>query len=168
MVYANPRLSAVELPVNQTSQSVYESHRGGKVVSNFSSSDLVNKAHSLWGDHLSKSDHNTPLFLSVNLETPFALAAFLGANANFQKVYVPSSFNMGRILEGVESQHSSVVIIDNELHDLDVPVHKAAELTKQTEKVQHAIVAGKTTKGRSQLFQGSKSQSIDPYTLEQL
>ena len=129
---------------------------------------MVSRAQSLWGDHLSKSDHNIPLFLSVNLETPFALAAFLGANANLQKVYIPSSFSMSRVLEGLESQHSNVVIIDNELHDLEVPTNKISVLTKQTEKVQHALVAGKTAKGRSQLFQGSKAQSIDPYTLEQL
>lgn len=44
MVYANPKLIAVDLPVNEGSTVAYESHRGGKVVSTFTSSDLVSKA----------------------------------------------------------------------------------------------------------------------------
>lgn len=83
------------------------------------------------------------MFISVNLESPFALAAFLAANANLQKVYVPASFSMSRVLEGLESQQSSVVLIDNELFDLEVPAGKQAELKAQAARVKHALLAGK-------------------------
>jgi hypothetical protein len=82
MVYANPKLSAVELPVNKSDDEAYVSYRGGKLVSSFTSGDLVERAQSLWRDHLSQSDRSLPLFISVNLESPFAVSAFLGANAN--------------------------------------------------------------------------------------
>jgi hypothetical protein len=91
--------------------------------------------------------------MSVNLETPFALSAFLANNANFQKVYIPATYNMTKILESLSIQQSSHLICDNELFELEVPSKKQNELQEQTKSVTHSVVASNGGKlGRSQLF----------------
>ncbi len=59
--------------------------------------------------------------MSVNLETPFALASFLANNANLQKVYIPGTYNMTKLLESLSIQQSSLIVCDNELFELEVP-----------------------------------------------
>ena len=66
--------------------------------------------------------------MSVNLETPLGLSAFLGANANLHKVYVPATYSMGKVLEGLETQKSSIAVVDSELFDLDAPENRSKEL----------------------------------------
>lgn len=41
MVYANPKLSAVELPTNSSGDAAYQSYRGGRQVSTLSNGDLL-------------------------------------------------------------------------------------------------------------------------------
>ncbi len=41
MVYANPRLSATELPVNNSKDAAYESYRNGRLVSSFTNGELA-------------------------------------------------------------------------------------------------------------------------------
>ena len=103
MVYANPKVSAVQIPENSTSDSAYDSYRGGKQVSSYTSGELTSHAENLYKNHFS-GNSTTPVFMSVNLETPFALSAFLGNNANFQKVYIPATYNMSKILESLSIQ----------------------------------------------------------------
>jgi hypothetical protein len=62
----------------------------------------VSNAQKLWSSHFSKAGEN-PVFLSVDLETPLGLASFIANNANFQKVYIPSSFNMSKILTSLKT-----------------------------------------------------------------
>ena len=166
MVYANPRLSAQELPVNSSSDNAYLTYRGGREASSFTNGEIASKSQAIWSDYLSSTEHTTPIFLSLNLETPFAVATFLGCNSHFQKVYVPATFSMNKVLDGIESQHSSVVVIDHELYDLEVPASRSQELGRKAATVKKAIVAGKS-KSKSQLFQGSKVE-VDPYTFSGL
>ena len=42
--------------------------------------------------------------MSLNLETPLALASFIANNANLQKVYIPSTFNVNKIVESIKTQ----------------------------------------------------------------
>lgn len=127
MVYANPSLSNFEIPDNSSSDTAFISYQGGKQASTFSSGDLVSQSRNLWKQHFSKAGE-TPVFISLNLETPLGLASFLANNANQQKVYIPSSFNMSQILTSLKTQQSSTVVIDQELFELDVPSSKKSEL----------------------------------------
>ena len=44
MVYANPKLTTLEIPENSSSDTVFESYQGGKQVSSYTNSDIVNFA----------------------------------------------------------------------------------------------------------------------------
>ena len=120
MVYANPKLSNYEIPENNPSDLVFSSYQNGKEVSSYSSGDIVNKAQSLWNNEFSKAGEN-PVFISLNLETPLGLSSFIANNANFQKVYIPSSFNMSKILHSLKTQDSKVIVCDEELYSLEPP-----------------------------------------------
>ena len=62
---------------------------------------------------------------------------------------------MGKVLEGLETQHSNVAVVDSELFDLEVPANRQKELRTQAQSVKTVLVAGKSSRGKSQLFQGS-------------
>jgi hypothetical protein len=51
---------------------------------------------------------------------------------------------MNSILEGVESQKSTVAVVDSELYDLEAPNNRLQELKGRTERVQNVVVAGKS------------------------
>ena len=99
MVYSTPKLSTIELPENSPEDLAFESYVNGKVVSKFTQSEILNQSSELWSSHISKYEHKEkPVFISLNLETPLAVAAFIASNTNQQKVYIPSTFNVNAIL----------------------------------------------------------------------
>lgn len=111
MVYANPSLSHFEIPENSPSDVAFQTYKNGRESSSFSSSELVGHASRLWESHFSKAGEQ-PVFISLNLETPLGLASFLANNANQQKVYIPSTFGMTKILTSLKTQQSSAIVID--------------------------------------------------------
>ena len=81
MVYVNPAKTTLEIPENSTNDVAFESYKGGKSAATFTNGDLVQHASGLWGDHFKDAGEH-PVFMSLNLETPLAFAAFLANNAN--------------------------------------------------------------------------------------
>lgn len=120
MVYVNPKQAVLEIPENRSNDTVFECYKDGKKVSDISSEDLTRKADQLYSQHLDTKD-KTPLFMSLNLETPLALSLFLGCNTNKRKVFIPSTFNMSKIMNDIELQGSSTVVCDAELYNLQPP-----------------------------------------------
>lgn len=102
MVYANPSLSSFEIPENNADDLAFVSYKDGKRVSAFSNGELAQQAQRLWSENFAASASPNPVFFSVNLETPLALSAFIANNANLQKVYVPASFNVNKIIESIK------------------------------------------------------------------
>lgn len=105
----------------------FQSYRDGKEVASFTSGELVAQSKNLWESHFSKAG-DTPIFISLNLETPLGLTSFLANNANQQKVYIPASYSMSKILASLKTQHSVTAVIDQELYELEPPHSKLAEL----------------------------------------
>jgi hypothetical protein len=128
MVYANPKMSLVEIPENSTSDQAFEVYQGGKKVATYTNGDLSKHAQNLWDSHFSQSSHDDhPVYMSLNLETPLALASFIANNANLRKVYIPATFNVNKIIESIKTQHSETVVVDQDLFQLQPPKEKAAE-----------------------------------------
>jgi len=96
--------------------------RMGREFPVFSNADIVSHSQSLWKDHYSNAGTH-PIFMSLNLETPLALASFLGINSNLHKVVIPSTFSMTKILESLKVQGSTCLICDSELYSLEPPKH---------------------------------------------
>ena len=162
MVYANPKISNYEITENNPSDVAISSYQNGKEVASYTSNEIVNKAQGLWNSHFSKAGEQ-PVFISLNLETPLGLASFIANNANSQKVYIPSSFNMSRILHSLKTQDSKVVVCDEELYQLEPPQSKKQELAALTESVKMVIVASSKKQSASPLFQAGDVTSVDPY-----
>lgn len=95
----------------------------------------------------------------MDLETPLGFACFLANASNHRKVFVPSTFNMSKILTSVHAQQSVDLVCDSDFFSMQVPAPKLQEYKDKCSSVQNVIVAGKA--GSSQLFSGS-STSIDP------
>lgn len=111
MVYANPKQSNYEIPENQSSDVAFEAYANGKRASSLTSGELVNSAQRLWNEQFSKAGEN-PVFISLDLETPLGLASFIANNANFNKVYIPATFNMNKILHSLKTQNSHLIVCD--------------------------------------------------------
>ncbi len=129
------------------------------------SGELVNQAQRLWSTIFNKSGEQ-PVFISLDLETPLGLASFIANNANFQKVYIPSSFNMSKILHSLKTQESKVIVCDQELFQLEPPTSKQAEYAELTSSVQRAIVASSKKVNGSSLFRSVEATNIDPFSLQ--
>jgi hypothetical protein len=166
MVYANPSLSNFEIPENQANDGAFSSYQNGKEVASFTSGDLVQQSRNLWNGHFS-SNVDTPVFISVNLETPLGLTSFLANNANGRKVYIPSSFNMNKILTSLKTQQSTIIVTDQELVEIEPPASKKAELSELTSSVNKIVVAGNKRVSASSLFGNARDfTTINPYTLQ--
>lgn len=93
--------------------------KGGREVTNLTSSDLVAKSQSLWDSSLQQSgDETHPVFMTCDLESPLGFAAFLACAANFKKVFIPGTFNMSQMLKSMPRQGSSLVVCDSDFAGL--------------------------------------------------
>ena len=101
MVYANPKLTTLSIPENSPSDTVFESYANGRQVASHSNSDIVSLSERMYSTHFSQAG-NSPVFMCLDLETPLALASFLGNNANMHKVFIPGTFNMNKIMEDIK------------------------------------------------------------------
>lgn len=166
MVYANPALSSFEIPENSADDLAFVSYKDGKRVSAFSNGELAQHAQRLWSEHFSASASPNPVFFSVNIETPLALTAFIANNANLQKVYVPSSFNVNKIIESIKVQQSTTLVCDADLYTLQPPKERALEFEGHTSTISKTVIASDNGKhpGKSALYKGD-SVVVDPYRL---
>jgi hypothetical protein len=144
MVYANPKLSSFELPQNEAGNTLFECYRGGRRVAEHNSGDIVTKSNEMWQNHFSRSANDItdakmfnvevrsgqaarPVFMAVDLETPLGFTSFLSNASNHRKVFIPSTFNMSKILKSVSRQESHELVCDSELYTLEAPGPLAAE-----------------------------------------
>ena len=45
-----------------------------------------------------------PVFVSLDLESPLGFATFLANASNQRKVFIPSTFNMSKVLKSIKAQ----------------------------------------------------------------
>ena len=180
LVYAQPKFSCFSLPLNEASFDLFESYRGGRRVSSFSSGEIASKSMDLWSNHFSKSSGDVPdgklfnvevssgetckpVFISLDLETPLGFSTFLANAANHRKVFIPSTFNMSKILKSVRSQQSVDLVCDKDFFELEAPGPLASEYKEMCSSVENVVVAGTGSSANSSIF-SAKSTVIDPLT----
>ena len=152
MVYANPQLSAFSLPQNEAGSVLFECYRDGKRVSELTSGDITSKSNEMWQNYFSKSagdidggslfhievrDGQTakPVFMSVDLETPLGFTSFLSNASNHRKVFIPSTFNMSKILKSIARQESHELVCDGDFYSLEAPGPVAEEYKQKCKSV---------------------------------
>ena len=180
LVYATSEYAGFELPMNDGNSQLFECYRDSKRVSTFTNAEIAAKSGELWSCHfsLSAGDHTDaklfnvevksgttakPVFMSLDLETPLGLATFLANSANHRKVFIPSTFNMSKILKSVSAQQSVDLVCDKDFFELEAPGPVAAEYKEMCSSVKNVIVAGQGS-ANSQIFDG-KATVIDALTL---
>ena len=144
LVYANPKYNCFSLPANSASTGLFECFRGGNRVSEISNGDIAQHAQGLWENHFSESagdiedgslfnyevrsgDTCRPVFMSVDLETPLGFSSFIANSSNQRKVFVPSTFNMSKILKSIAAQESHDLVCDQDFFEAELPGPLAAE-----------------------------------------
>ena len=169
MVYAVPEMTNIQVPDNSSGDEAFVSYKDGREVSSYTNGELANHARTLWDSHFKSSDNLHPMFMSVNLETPLAFTAFLANNANHHKVFIPSTFNMSKILNSFKTQNPDTVVVDQEFYELDVPLSRGQDIEELNKRVKNIVVSSSSGSkpGRSHLFQGAAS-AYDPYKLGSL
>lgn len=103
--------------------------------------------------------------MSVDLETPLGFACFLANSANHRKVFVPSTFNMSKILKSVHAQASVDLVCDQAFFEAELPGPVASEYKEMCESVKNVVVAGEGSLGSSAVFSGAKATLVDPLQL---
>ena len=88
------------------------------------------------------------------------------ANAsNQRKVFIPSTFNLSKVLKSIKAQASVDLVCDKAVYEAELPGPVAAEYKEMCSAVENVVVAGEGTLGSSQVFSGAKSTIIDPLKL---
>lgn len=59
--------------------------------------------------------------MSLDLESPLGLATFLANTSNHRKVFIPSTFNMSKILKSVKAQSSVDLVCDKDFFEAELP-----------------------------------------------
>ena len=101
--------------------------------------------------------------MSLDVETPLGFATFLANSSNHRKVFVPSTFNMSKILKSIHAQQSVDLVCDKDFYELEPPGPVAAEYKEMCSSVKNVVVSG-TGSSSSTIF-SSKSTVIDPLTI---
>jgi len=101
--------------------------------------------------------------MSLDLETPLGFASFLANSSNHRKVFVPSTFNMSKILTSISSQQSLDLVCDASFFEVELPEATAEEYKQKCSSVENVVVAGQVPSVRSSVFAASPTV-IDPLT----
>lgn len=166
MVYANPKLNTNSIPVNDEHDQVYECYRDGREVSSFSSAEMVEHADQLWHSHFAHSG-SSPVYMSVDLETPLGLGVFLSNSSNMRKLFVPSTFNLSKVMRSIKPQQSQVLVCDKDVVEMQAPEGVHEELRDICSTVEHVLASGSSSAQPSSLF-SAKVSTVDPFTLREL
>jgi hypothetical protein len=111
---------------------------GGRRVSSLTSGEIASKSTELWQSHFSDTSGDIPdgslfnvevssgqtckpVFMSLDVETPLGFTSFLANTQNHRKVFIPSTFNMSKILKSVQAQESLDLVCDKDFYELDPP-----------------------------------------------
>lgn len=117
---------------------MYECYQGGKKASTLTSGEVANKSMELWKNHYSESAGDIPdgslfnvevssgqtckpVFMSLNPETPLGFASFLANTSNHRKVFIPSTFNVSKIIKSIQAQQSVDLVCDKHLYEIEPP-----------------------------------------------
>ena len=181
-MYANAALSGFTLPQNDASHTIFECYRNGSRVSSITSGELAEYSSELWSKHFSATSGDTtdphlfnvevtggqtakPVFVSLDLESPLGFATFLANASNQRKVFIPSTFNLSKVLKSIKTQASVDLVCDKAVFELEPPGPLAQEYKEMCSAVKNIVVAGEGSLGSSTVFPGAKSTLIDPLKL---
>lgn len=114
MFYANVELTNLELPQNRGENNAYEVYKDGRLTHSYTSERLVEEAKRLFSEHFADTEAVIPVSMPVDLASPLGFACFLGNNLNGRKVFVPSNYNMTKILRSLAAQKSSHLVCDGD------------------------------------------------------
>lgn len=150
-------------------------------MSSFTSGEIAKKSSELWNNHFKQSSADVvdgimfnvetlsgqaakPVFMSIDLETPLGFSTFLANSANHRKVFIPSTFNMSKILKSVKAQESVDLVCDSAFYSIALPGPKEAEYRELVSSVQNVVVASDNSNVKSSIFKG-RATVINPLTL---
>lgn len=106
-----------------------------------------------------------PVFVALDLESPLGFATFLANASNQRKVFIPSTFNLSKVLKSIKSQASVDLVCDKAVYELQPPGPLAEEYKDMCSAVKNVVVAGEGSLGSSTVFAGTKATLIDPLKL---
>lgn len=170
-VYANPALSTRQIPNNESDVLTHISLKDGKEVASWTSGELTARSSQLWDEQfagsLTGADASKQVFMSADLETPFGFASFLACSTHMRKVFIPSTFNMSKVLKSVPRQQSPFLVCDEDFYSLRVPDAKVAEYQEMCGGFEQALIAGDSTgsAGQTSLFTQARATKLNKYTL---
>ena len=103
--------------------------------------------------------------MALNLETPLGMASFLANASHGQKVFVPSTFNMSKIMKNLKLTKADTLICDAEFYGLEPPADQVESLKELTGGVKNVVVGATdgASASSSVLFGGAST--VDAYTL---
>ena len=172
-------MSSFSLPQNESSDVLFECYHNGKQAASHTSGEIVAKSSELWSNQFSQTSGDIPdgslfnvevssgqtckpVFMSLDLETPLGFSSFLANTSNHRKVFIPSTFNMSKIIKSIQAQQSQDLVCDQEFFELEPPGPVATEYKEMCSSVENILVAGKGS-ASSKIFNG-KATTVDPLT----
>lgn len=169
------------MPQNSASTTLFENYRDGRRVSEQTNGEITEKSSELWQSHFSHSAGDVvdgelfnyevrsgvtakPVFMSLDLATPLGFSCFLANSAHHRKVFIPSTFNMSKILKSIEAQQSVDLVCDSKFFEVELPGPMEEEYRGKCASVMNAIVAGTSATSHSSVFK-AQATVMDPLHL---
>ncbi len=113
MFYAKMENTNHRIPGVSPEDTALECYQNGNRVASYSNQELVSHAESVHSDYL---DGDKPVFVTLSMQYPLALASLIGAAHGQKKVFVPATYSLDEISKQLKMQESSTLICDSGLY----------------------------------------------------
>ncbi len=92
------------------------------------------------------------------------MATFLANAANQKKVFVPSTFNVSKIMKSLQLQKTDLLVCDAELYSMEPPEDQVESLKEMTAGIEKVVVASTDGSSADSTIFGSAT-TLDAYSL---
>jgi len=100
--------------------------------------------------------------MTTCVQRPYGFAQLLSSAQNFQKLFMPGTFNSSQVLNSIYKQEVERAIIDPDLFNVELPPASAAKYVDMCSGVKEVlVVADPSQVGQTQIFKNAKVTIVD-------
>ncbi|CAI2374099.1 unnamed protein product [Moneuplotes crassus] len=145
LLYAKSEQTNLKLPGTTGDVSAVEYYKEGEYIADITNNEFLGKSQEIWKSHLSHGNKSLPVFLTLSLQSPLGFATFLSSVTNGRKVFVPSTYNVAKIIKSFGYQRSDTLVCDEALYNFKTPGHKAEEVEENKSHFEKILVPSDST-----------------------
>ena len=165
MLYTKKAQTNYRIPGTSAEHIAVECYKQGEKITQFTQAELAAHSEQIFDNHLAKADKLLPIFVSLSMQYPLALACLLGSAKGQRKLFVPSTYNLNDIAHSFGTQKSDFLVCDNGLYGAQIPDSDLKKVKESTEAIKNIIIGSSdgSSPSESSLFDTSNTNSLNNY-----